>query len=346
MILSLPRLPDGRQCPQQIRVAWKHRQKGGADLFHLHAGLAAAFQNHGNPPGDAVLPQNRRQLDKGPRIFGADVHVHRGVRVVAELHALPALADRVGIKKLIPQRRPKQLSLQSFGSTLLRAARHDRIAGQARPPIRPGHFAVHDLSCRPQSLMRFHDGEADIMCTQRIHHPRDKGAVSRRHDLAAKINPLRISHGANFGGIRLILRLQLLALFLGQHGRPRPQHEVSGFPAHQARPEFCPLCENIAEIETGGLRDNPAGTHIGVFDFNECRIRIGNVIADDRVATGFQRARDFKTHRLGDFRKGFAFGHALHAVDAEPGHIMAGLGDKGVTMRGFQIAIGRQSLFQ
>src|SRR5208283_4875219 len=57
-----------------------------------------------------------------------------------------------------------------------------------------------------------------------------------------------------------------------------------------------------------------------------------------------QRAREVEPHRLGDCLEVAAFGQALHAVNADPGQVVTGLGDEGVAVRRLQVAEGLQWL--
>ena len=77
------------------------------------------------------------------------------------------------------------------------------------------------------------------------------------------------------------------------------------------------------QIETDLARDVAAGCEIEPLDLDQGGIGIGDVPADDGVAAGLQRAGQIQAHRLGDRGEILALGHALHAVDAQPGQIVA-----------------------
>ena len=83
-----------------------------------------------------------------------------------------------------------------------------------------------------------------------------------------------------------------------------------------------------------------------MLDFHQRRVGVRNVPADDRVATRFQSAGQFHTHRLGDAREVLSFGDPLHAVDLNPGQVVAAPGDEGVAMHRLQFAEGGEGLLQ
>ncbi len=170
--------------------------------------------------------------------------------------------------------------------------------------------------------------------------------MARGHDLAAQIKPLCLPDRPGLAGIGRIFRLELLLLLLGQHSRQRPGDEVGRLPAHQLRPEPRPLLENIIEVEADLARNSAARAEVEPLDFDQGRIGIGNIPADDGMAAGLQCTGKVKTHRLRHLDEVLALGHALHAVDADPREIVPGLGDQRVIVRRLELAECGQRLLE
>src|SRR5208337_4627600 len=87
-----------------------------------------------------------------------------------------------------------------------------------------------------------------------------------------------------------------------------------------------------------------ARCEVQTLDLDECRVRVGDVPADDGMARALQRTREVEPHRLGDRLEVAAFGQALHAVNANPGQVVTGLGDEGVAVCRLRVAEGLQWL--
>jgi len=184
------------------------------------------------------------------------------------------------------------------------------------------------------------------MRLQRRQDPLGEGGMARRHDLAAQIEPLRLPDRARLASIGGIFRLELLPLLLGQHARERPGDDVCRLPAHQLRPEPRPLLENIVQVEANLARNRAAGVEVQPLDLDQGRVGIGNVPADNGMAARLERAGKIKAHRLRHLDEVLALGHALHAVDADPGEIGPGLGDQRVIVRRLQLAERGQRLLE
>ena len=94
------------------------------------------------------------------------------------------------------------------------------------------------------------------------------------------------------------------------------------------------------------MRNSAAGAEVEPLDFDQGRIGIGNIPADDGMAARLQGTGEIKTHRLRHLDEVLALGHALHAVDTDPGEIVPGLGDQRVIVRRLQLTEGGQRLFK
>ena len=347
MVLLLARLPQELEGAAEIGVAGEHRQEARADVLQLHRRLSAALDDDRSPPRNAVLAQCRGQLDKRPDVLGAEIHVDAAVGVVPEIDPLAAMRHRVAIEQLVATAAAIAGSPPLASSTSSSGQRgHHLVARQARPPLRARHLAIHRCAADPQRLVRLDDRGGDVVRPQRRQHPRGEGGMARRHDLAAQIKPLRVPDRPGLAGIGRILRLELLLLLLGQHGRARPDDEVGRLPAHQLRPEPRALVENVVEVEANLARNSAARVEVEPLDLDQGRVGIGNIPADDGMAAGLQRTGQIETHRLRDLDEILALGHALHAVDADPGEIVPGLGDQRVTVRRLQLAECGQRLLE
>ena len=345
MVLVLPRLLEKGEGSAEVVVAGEHRQERRSDVLDLHGGLTAAFDDDRRPPWNAVETEGRRQLHERTRIFRPDVHVDRAIGILAEIHALPAAGDGIGVKKLVPQRRPEQMASPRL-CPVFGAACHDLVARKGGVPIGAGHLAIHGLAGNTQRVVRLHGSYGDIVRPQGRLNAGDKSGMPGGHDLAAEIDPLRPDDAADLLRVRRILGLELLALLFGQDRCAGPDLEVSGLPAHQLRPKRRALIQDVLHVEADFSGDRPASVEVDALDLDQRRVRVGDVPTDDRMPFGLQRAGEIETHGLGDGLVVCTLRHALHAVDAQPGAVVTPLGDQRIIVRRLEVAVGGERLLE
>ena len=329
----------------EILVAGEHGEKLGRNLLHRHGRRAASFDDERGAPRDAVTPERGEQLDEGPRIFRTNRHVDGCHGVLAELDVMATQRDGVGVEELIGDGRPEQM-LAGRRRSFRRHPRHRAVSWQRRAPLAAGGFAIHDLAGDPDRIVRLDLIAGHALRTERVHHARDEGVVACGHDGAAKKGALRRSETAELGGVGGVVGLELPTLLLGQDGGSRPEHQVGGLPAHLRRPNPSALVEDVVELEPDLTGYGAAGIEIDALDLDQGSLRIRHIPADDRVAFVFERARQLEPHAFGDGFEVGALGHPLHAVEPDPGSVMATLADEGAAIDGFEIAECAQRLAQ
>ena len=346
MVVRRPFVLERLKSPAEVGVLREHRQERGADLLHGHRGAAAALDNGGKAPGDAVGAECRRQLDEAARLLRPERHVHGRIHVVADLHPLAALRHRVEVKDLAAQAGPEQvLGIDCF-CVAVGHARHHPVARQGCLPLRSRGFAIDGFTDNRQRLMRRDLAHGDVAGAQCRCDARDEGVVPGRHDLAAKIVFLAAAgEGAFFHHGDLFLA-DLLALLLGQHRLAGPQHEIGRLPAHHARPELLPLIEDIGQFQPDLAGHFATGADIGLVDMHPGRLGVRDVETDDGVAALLQRTGQIDPLAHGDALDVGAGGHAAHAVQPQPGHVVALLGDERIAVRRLDVAERRQRLLE
>ena len=104
--------------------------------------------------------------------------------------------------------------------------------------------------------------------------------------------------------------------------------------------------EDVGKLDTELARDLTAWADTGLIDLHAGRFGIGDVESNDGMAALLQRAGQIDALAHGDALDVSAGGHAAHAIDAEPGYVVALARDQRVPMGRLEVAERRQRLLQ